>query len=549
MESLLILQFIFLIVPNSSYENLSRRNTTLITQSSSYHNRNVTLANDGVKATTDFKCAHTALNHAKAWLQVDLGTPFRIRSVVIYYRKEGDDPDDWKQYRFRQFYLDVSDLPVTQTTTAERTRCYTDNTTYPNLPPNIITIPCKQTARYVIVETTYDAPEDDPYNGAVLEICEIQVKGCDATHYGADCSQVCSVNCIQQSCNITSGSCSLGCKTGYYGEHCSKICGGCQAGCHRHTGECEGACPIGKFGAHCERTCSQTCEGGCTKTSGVCTRCTDGWYGDTCNETCSAGCSLRCDQVDGNCTCKASWGGYDYRGCDDTHYGASCFYECNVNCIQQTCDISTGSCTHGCKTGFHGDHCSKICGDCLEGCHRHTGECEGACLIGKFGAHCERTCNKTCEGGCSKTSGVCTSCMDGWYGDMCEEICGAGCSLRCEKVDGNCTCKPGWEGYDCRGRSLKNTEREFTQYLVYVFAGLFCISLSLNVFITMRAKRCKQRTEESKNMEENQYQQIELADLNQVAVEIAEGKRVYENISENRDVCEMLHYETLQNSA
>ena len=50
-------------------------------------------------------------------------------------------------------------------------------------------------------------------------------------------------------------------------------------------------------------------------------------------------------------------------------------------------------------------------------------------------------------------------------------------------------------------------------------------------------------------MEENQYQQIELADLNQVAVETAEGKRVYENITENRDVCEMLHYETLQNSA
>ena len=64
------------------------------------------------------------------------------------------------------------------TTTAERTRCYTDNTTAPNLPPNIINIPCIQTARYVIVETTYDAPEDDPQKGAVLEICEIQVKGC-----------------------------------------------------------------------------------------------------------------------------------------------------------------------------------------------------------------------------------------------------------------------------------------------------------------------------------------------------------------------------------
>ncbi|XP_078329710.1 uncharacterized protein LOC144624176 [Crassostrea virginica] len=277
MESLYILQFILLFVPNSSYENLSRRNTTLITQSSSYHNRNAKFANDGVNATTEFKCAHTALNHTKAWLQVDLGTPFRIRSVVIYYRKEGDGPDDWKQYRFRQFYIDVSDLPATQTT-AERTRCYTDNTTYPNLPPNIINIPCKQTARYVIVETTYDAPEDDPHKGAMLEICEIQVKGCDVTHYGANCSYECNVNCIQRTCDISTGSCTHGCKTGFHGDHCSKLCGGCLAGCHRHMGECEGACRVGYFGAHCERKCSQTCEGGCTKNSGVCTSCMDGWY-------------------------------------------------------------------------------------------------------------------------------------------------------------------------------------------------------------------------------------------------------------------------------
>ena len=141
----------------------------------------------------------------------------------------------------------------------------------------------------------------------------------------------------------------------------------------------------------------------------------------------------------------------NFKGCDVTHYGANCSYECNVNCIQRTCDISTGSCTHGCKTGFHGDHCSKLCGGCLAGCHRHTGECEGACPIGKFGAHCERECSQTCEGGCTKKSGFCTSCMDGWYGDTCDEICGAGCSLRCDQVDGNCTCKPGWEGYDCRG--------------------------------------------------------------------------------------------------
>lgn len=78
--------------------------------------------------------------------------------------------------RFRHFYLDVSDLPVTQTTTRERTRCYTDHTNYPDFPPNIIEIVCRYTARYVIVETIYDAP-DDTHDGAILEICEIEVYG------------------------------------------------------------------------------------------------------------------------------------------------------------------------------------------------------------------------------------------------------------------------------------------------------------------------------------------------------------------------------------
>lgn len=37
-------------------------------------------------------------------------------------------------------------------------------------------MPCKQTARYVIVETMYDAT-DDNNTGAMLEICEIEVYG------------------------------------------------------------------------------------------------------------------------------------------------------------------------------------------------------------------------------------------------------------------------------------------------------------------------------------------------------------------------------------
>lgn len=79
--------------------------------------------------------------------------------------------------RFRQFYLDVSNSSATQSSTIHRVRCYTDKTAAPGIPPNIINIPCKHTARYVIVETTYDAPDDGPYTGAMLEICEIEVYG------------------------------------------------------------------------------------------------------------------------------------------------------------------------------------------------------------------------------------------------------------------------------------------------------------------------------------------------------------------------------------
>lgn len=81
----------------------------------------------------------------------------------------------WRPYRLRQFYLDVSNSSANMST-ASRWRCYTDNTTEPDLPNNKIEMPCKQTARYVIVETTYDAT-DDKSTGAMLEICEIEVYG------------------------------------------------------------------------------------------------------------------------------------------------------------------------------------------------------------------------------------------------------------------------------------------------------------------------------------------------------------------------------------
>ncbi|XP_078329704.1 uncharacterized protein LOC144624171 isoform X2 [Crassostrea virginica] len=249
-----------------------------------------------------------------------------IYAVLQPIRSYGDGSNDWKQYRFRQFYLDVSDLPATQTTTAERTRCYTDNTTAPNLPPNIINIPCIQTARYVIVETTYDAPEDNPQTGAMLEICEIEVYGCNpncfnrvcdtsghcnqgcVAGYWGDCSLECSDNCFKNVCNIT-GSCTEGCATGFYGNFCNKICSSCPEGCHRDTGECEGACPVGKSGTLCEKSCSVNCDRECDKNTGICQSCVAGKFGELCNKNCSTGCVSFCDRYNGRCSCKQGWQG------------------------------------------------------------------------------------------------------------------------------------------------------------------------------------------------------------------------------------------------
>lgn len=70
-------------------ENLSRRPTTVLTQSSTYNAQTASIANDGDVQTDELHCSHTAHNHTKAWLQVDFGQPYMINNVIIYYRREG----------------------------------------------------------------------------------------------------------------------------------------------------------------------------------------------------------------------------------------------------------------------------------------------------------------------------------------------------------------------------------------------------------------------------------------------------------------------------
>ncbi|XP_062610487.1 uncharacterized protein LOC134272254 [Saccostrea cucullata] len=476
------------------YENLSRRSTTTLSQSSTYHD--ASRANDGDRNITEKYCAHTAPIYTnRAWFQVDLGKPYSIKSVNIYYRREGPQ---WQQYRFRQFYLDVSDYPVISTTTSQRTRCYTDNSTAPAVPPNIIEIPCKQTARYIIVETEYKYPTD---KGPILEICEIEVYGCEVGYYGPNCSSCegcyncdiatgcpCSSNCVDQQCNEF-GNC-IQCYQGRWGDNCQKICPtSCKSRyCINTNGFCY-SCSDGYFGDICQKDCYAKCSGRkCNKYTGICTTgCVSGYYGDFCNITCGNCSTGNCSRYTGHCdTCKLGYyeekcdrqcsdtcldlecnkeNGYCSRGCKYGFYGVYCENECSENCKQTNCN-RYGICINGCKPNWtggicnkcdathYGDDCSNMCSvNCIsQACNNVTGVCTIGCERGFYSQKCEQRCSASCPSSCNRDSGSCEgACPAGKYGDQCDRTCNQNCKKVCSKSSGLCDsgCIDGKFGPDC----------------------------------------------------------------------------------------------------
>ncbi|XP_062621906.1 uncharacterized protein LOC134283467 isoform X2 [Saccostrea cucullata] len=224
------------------------------------------------------------------------------------------DGIDWRPYRFRQFYLDVSNTSaaVSTTSTPQRVRCYKDNTTYPATPPAVFDIPCKQTARYVIIETTYNAPENGAETGPMLEICEMEIYGCRSECFGDTCYS---------------------------------------------NGECD-TCGGGHWGYTCQSHCSSNCYvGSCDKYSGSCNRgCQNGFWGNDCNTKCSAHClNDICDFEDGTCVrgCKSNFIGAKCQKCSKNHYGPRCDLHCSPSCLNGSCFTSNGTCKYGVNSTFN----------------------------------------------------------------------------------------------------------------------------------------------------------------------------------------------------
>ncbi|XP_062607710.1 scavenger receptor class F member 2-like [Saccostrea cucullata] len=310
-------------------------------------------------------CSHTAKNRNVAWLQLNLGKIYSLKSVKIYTRNEAN----WPPYRFRQFYLDVSNSSAQNST--QRVRCYTDNSTLAT-PSPVIDIPCKQTARYVIVETKYKAPEDTDSTGPILEICEIEVIDIQ-----------CSITCTRGLCD-DSGLCVQGCISGYWGSNCMN------------------RCPVNCFDNNCHN-------------NGSCIGCSSGSYGDYCTKKCNNRCNSKvCNQNTGDCadTCVVGY------------YGSKCESPCSTNCSSESCRKDDGACLNGCKNSFFGSRCEHLCNQqCTNtSCDVFSGHCVGGCNEGFYGAFCNLTCSSTCATSkCNQLDGVCNDgCLPHWSGKTCE---------------------------------------------------------------------------------------------------------------------------------
>ncbi|XP_069126470.1 receptor-type tyrosine-protein phosphatase epsilon-like isoform X2 [Argopecten irradians] len=392
----------------SSFQTLkSKSNLARWKQASQSSNANdkwvASKAIDGCRDThiTDDCCTHTLGGGPKtAWWRVDLGEPMTINSITIYYRAGYGA-------RLAGYHLYVSnttDIPP------DHVLCYEDKSSTNASVQLIITHQCPYVGRYVTVYNYRNNPKRyswyDDY--AVLELCEVQVWGCQVGRYGdGNCQSECSIDCYGGNCNATTGDCFY-CVPKRYGARCGNDCSpNCvNQLCYSADGNCHDCVPK-KYGAQCEHNCSLNCLNQlCERTVGKCQECIPTKYGDRCDTDCSINCMNKlCVRGSGDC--------YD---CIAGKHGIKCNHNCPGNCKDMRCEQNTGACL-GCENGYFGTNCSLECIDGCSKCIQHSGECT-ECQSGLYGGICNLTCGHCST--CQMDSGVClTTCDSGFEGDLC----------------------------------------------------------------------------------------------------------------------------------
>ncbi|XP_062581865.1 sushi, nidogen and EGF-like domain-containing protein 1 [Saccostrea cucullata] len=227
------------------------------------------------------------------------------------------------------------------------------------IPHNNVTVDCVTYGRYV---TVYNAKNTTSFPNvsdfSYINICEIEVKGCDLGFYGGNCTSKCPQNCLNNTCHSQIGEC-FECNDGYSGQYC------------------ETECPAGKYGQGCSLHCGPCINNTpCNHVNGSCPgECSPGWRGD------------KCDQE-----------------CDPGHFGLMCKDHCSPHCLDpMSCDHVNGSCDGGCRDGWIGSRCRKLCASTF------------------YGVICNQSCSNDCRDNiCNPETGHCIRCNEGRSGEFCQ---------------------------------------------------------------------------------------------------------------------------------
>lgn len=235
----------------TAYNKLVQKGLTVATSSTTYETFEASRAVDKNLSQDINHCSHTddLCNIKEAWLQIDLKRVYSIASVKFWYRK--DHNQHIKRLPGYSILFSNESWP--------NSSCYRNQNNSDLKTVN--TNECRATTQYLWFYQPYK-PNNDC--APILEICEVEVFGCDVGFYGENCSKTCGL-CKSGSCDIVNSQCDqFGCALpGFQTPGCKD-------------------CLSGFYGENCSRTCSEFCKNNkCDQTSGTCLEgCLKGYIGN-----------------------------------------------------------------------------------------------------------------------------------------------------------------------------------------------------------------------------------------------------------------------------
>ncbi|OWF39121.1 multiple epidermal growth factor-like domains protein 6 [Mizuhopecten yessoensis] len=346
------------------------------------------------------------------------------------------------------------------------------------------------------------------YNNS-KEICT----RCKDGHYGPDCLQQCSDTCKNKKCDRY-GRCIFGCKENHHGEKCEhQKCSfvDCLSCAYTQYESYCSECVKGKYWNpyinNCTN-CSDHCIGGqlaCNSSNGICNHgCEPRWFGYLCDKYCPVDNCTQCREVFHG-TQKVK----ECQVCNDGYFTSHGMCEkCSDTCLDSTsCDGQNGKCVSGCKEGWYGDRCNKMCRisncrkcedfnqnhiyceicengfywsskdsncshcppNCTNGCNISDGSCIGGCKNGYYGNQCDTMCGHCANIPCNETNGYCLQgCQKGWYGTWCMSSCPIHCRSCVDFKNNTCgACEPGWYGPRCELKCSEFCKRNSYSNFLY----------------------------------------------------------------------------------